>query len=379
MKRALTKLAIFLASMALCLFAAELLARAFLESPERIHIAWSPESSASPRTEEPTNLELAKEPTGLYVDTPTGRRLRPNAVARVKDHRLSHRDVEIRTNALGYRNREIGPKDRRRVLFLGDSITFGDYVAEEETFVRIVEQLSALSPEPLETINAGVGAVGLANELAILVETGLSLDPDDVVVDFYLNDLQPSPGVRAVRIPAWLNRSALAQHAGAALAPMLHRAERVGGKLDGDLLARWAEEARIAFPPGPGDLLSDPGAFNQFIQERFDQWGHLWSEGAWKELRPIFEEFRRLAEVNGFALRVVVFPIREQVEARFECDHPQRKLAELCSDLDADLLDLLPILRRREESAGELFYDRCHPTPEGNRIIAEAIYAWLAG
>ena len=66
-----------------------------------------------------------------------------------------------------YRNREISSKTKPRVLFLGDSITFGDYLPEEETFVRRVETLSANGARPLETVNAGIGAIGLQNALSI--------------------------------------------------------------------------------------------------------------------------------------------------------------------------------------------------------------------
>lgn len=41
-----------------------------------------------------------------------------------------------------------------------------------------------------------------------------------------------------------------------------------------------------------------------------------------------------------------------------------------------EYLDLLPVLRAREEGPG-LFYDHCHYTPLGNEIIAAAVYEKL--
>ncbi len=144
-------------------------------------------------------MDLAGRPDAkgsrLYVITSTGRRLRANTRAVINHHKLSGNTVEIRTNSLGYRNREIGAKKGRRILFLGDSITFGDYLPEEQTFVRRVERLARESGDDWETINAGVGAISLETEMAILKETGLNLQPDVVVVDFYLNDFLNSPYV----------------------------------------------------------------------------------------------------------------------------------------------------------------------------------------
>lgn len=46
--------------------------------------------------------------------------------------------------------------------------TLADYVQEQESWVRLVEESSGTSSRPLETINAGIWAISLADELAIL-------------------------------------------------------------------------------------------------------------------------------------------------------------------------------------------------------------------
>src|SRR5437867_3348480 len=148
----------------------------------------------------------------LNLETPTGRRLRPNTIVNVTNNPVSHRNIILTTNSLGYRNREIEKKTRPRILFLGDSITEADYVPDEETFVRLVERLSEQHEAPVETINAGVGAEGLTTYFHILKETGLKTEPDLVVVDLYLNDFQSSRTVRLFHPPAWLQWSWAANH-----------------------------------------------------------------------------------------------------------------------------------------------------------------------
>src|SRR5262249_11426859 len=156
---------------------------------------------------------------------------------------------EIRTNSLGYRGPEIGPKTRTRILFLGDSITLGHYLPEEETFVARVESLSATTGAPLQTINAGIAAAGLQGELAILPETGLQTERDVVVVDFYLNDVQGSPGVHVHRLPGAIAWSRLAQYVAAAVAFLGPEARDVDFRIDPAELDSWRRETARLRPP----------------------------------------------------------------------------------------------------------------------------------
>ncbi len=95
-------------------------------------------------------------------------------------------------------------------MFLGDSITFGQGVNEERTFVRLLENLARAQGENWETVNGAVEGLGTNGELAVLNETGLALKPDGVVLDFYLNDFLESPGIFVTRLPGLLDRSRLA-------------------------------------------------------------------------------------------------------------------------------------------------------------------------
>ena len=370
--------------LALALLLGELLARLLLPPPPIVSVA--PDAGLARRLagerSAPRDIREREEsePGGEFMlATPTGLRLRAATSVVIENHWLSNRTIHLRTNAVGYRNPEIGPKSRRRVLFLGDSITLGEYVEEEETFVRLVERLSAERGEPLETINAGVNLIGLEEELAILVETGIQTEPDVVVVDMYLNDAFPSPGVWMVDVPAPLRRSRLLSHVAFALSRL--RGERGPGR-DMALLRQrwdaWSREIATRFPAGPGDVLRDVGAFNGVIRMAVSDWGSAWAEGAWERMTPVLREMKRQATLHGFELRIVLFPVRHQVDASFVHDFPQRRAAAVAREIDAPFLDLLPLFRRaRDESREPLFYDNCHPTPYGNRLVAGWILDFL--
>jgi hypothetical protein len=373
----LRKLGLSLAAVLLAFMLVELLVRLSLGRPQTVSIHSDADAAARLREEnrQPTELDLNKRVGGLYVMTPAGKRLRANTVAVIKDHSLSRRDITIRTNSLGYRNPEVGPKSGRRILFLGDSITFGDYLEEDDTFVRQVETLTQDRSPPWETINAGVGAIGLKNELAILLETGLQTDPDVVVLGFYLNDVQDSPGVEVLEVPPLLRWSAALQHLAVALPVLLSAADR---SVDKEVLRGWLDAVKVEYPAAEGNPLTDPEAFHGLIHRWFGDWGSSFSAAAWETMTPLFDQFVELADRHSFQLVVICFPVREQVEAEALHDYPQRRLRLILAERQVPLLDLLPLLRKQHRAGEEpLFYDQCHHTPAGNRWIAQWVMKFL--
>jgi len=376
------RIALLASASVLGLAVAEIGARWLLPAPQIVHVA--DVDHAGRRAAEEARGLVARVPHHpeeaagrLYIETPTGRRLRANARVTIERHSLSQQKVVIATNSLGYRNREIGPKSGRRVLFLGDSITFGDYVDERQTFVRRVEALARRDGLTWETINAGVGGVGLDNELAILLETGLSTEPDVVVLDFYLNDFQASPGIRVIQLPAPLDRSALLYHGAHALAAGWAALRiRLGGPAeDGIDLDAWAEALAESWSPRDAE---EADLRRRALETVYD-WGGAFSPPMWERVVPRLRELKALADEHGFELVVVAFPVRDQVEAGRVFDAPQQRLNAELAALDVPLLDLLPVLRAAGRAPGQaLFYDQCHPTPLGNAVVADAIYRFLS-
>ena len=380
MKSALAHLLLVIAGIAVGLLGVELAVRIILPAPPIAEIALR-HVPAALRASKPVHVPGASET--LYVKTPTGRRLRPNLSAVIENQQQCRCRVEIRSNALGFRGPEIGAKRRTRVLFLGDSITMADYANEAQTWVRRVEQLSLGGPVPVEAINAGVPGIGLANEVAILLEKGLSTEPDAVVLGWYLNDAKASRGMRLFQPPPALRVSRLAQHLWRGLSSLRGRRQQPGSKVGPIGWELWRRDAYANFPR---DEAHPRGGFNASIHSNFGDWGSAWSEGAWRHMRPYFEELKRLSEVHDFELLFVAFPNRNQVRTPLLHDYPQQRLAKVAADLDVPLLDLLPPLRAAVRALaeelgraadGSFFYDRCHYTPLGSEEIAQWIHGFL--
>jgi lysophospholipase L1-like esterase len=99
----------------------------------------------------------------------------------------------VTTNSRGLRERELPvtkPAGTRRVVFLGDSVTFGAGVRDDEPFPRLLEaSISSSGAGPIESVNTGVVGYNSIQELARLERVGLSYQPDVVVLTFVVNDM----------------------------------------------------------------------------------------------------------------------------------------------------------------------------------------------
>ena len=79
--------------------------------------------------------------------------------------------------------------NKYRILFLGDSMTFGYGVEAEETYPKVLEKILNEKNNSYETINAGITAYNTAQELTYLETEGLKYKPNLVILGFMLNDV----------------------------------------------------------------------------------------------------------------------------------------------------------------------------------------------
>ncbi|MFH2204815.1 MAG: hypothetical protein ABIJ96_17000 [Elusimicrobiota bacterium] len=291
--------------------------------------------------------------------------------------------AEFRINPYGFRGREIPrkkPPGVFRILFLGDSITLGGRLPEEEIFVERVGR--TLGDGEYQVINAGFGDIGLAEEDEVLRTTGIGLEPDLVVLCWYLNDGRPPVGfpeevVYGNPLIRWFHRSGL-----------LRRSYLMGllyGTLRKSLVTQQiklsaTQSKRFAWTRTymEGAWVKDTSAFNKLVhQARFD-WGDAWNADSRRAMFKRIRAMRDFARGRGAKFSLVMLPLHAQVYATIPSpviDEPQKELAEFCRSAGIPCLDLLPTLRAVKHT--QIFYDNCHYTPKGNALVADIITAFL--
>lgn len=103
-------------------------------------------------------------------------------------------------NSKGYRNKEFDiqkPKETKRILVIGDSMTFGWGLPDKDTYPFILEDiLKREKGEKVEVINAGYqGGLSIDGYYVYLKNEGLSLSPDIVILGFTnFNDISDLAG-----------------------------------------------------------------------------------------------------------------------------------------------------------------------------------------
>ena len=130
---------------------------------------------------------------------------------RAENKEMSHRHrpnseaflmgVDVKIDSLGLRDHEVAlqkPPDNYRIVVLGDSTTLGWGVHFEKTYPKLLEQsLNANPPsarwKKYEVVNTGIGNYNTAQELASFKERWLALNPDMVLIGWYINDAEPTP------------------------------------------------------------------------------------------------------------------------------------------------------------------------------------------
>lgn len=243
--------------------------------------------------------------------------------------------------------------DGTRILFLGDSFTYGLGVAGSDTFVsRLEQRLGATGP--LEVWNGGVPGSLTNVWWEVYQEVAPALEPDLVVAVFFLRD-----GVRGVT-----SRGQIAEIR-----------ERMRGLGETSALYRTSRLYRLARDRMEMHRLSD------LYLKRLEV-GYLGTPSQtaeWRRAQTTLVRIRNASERSGARFALVVFPMLFGLEG----DYP---LEAVCDTIEAfarrnhiPVLSLLPAFRHRH--APDLWVSPLdqHPNEEAHRIAAEAMAPFLEG
>jgi hypothetical protein len=105
--------------------------------------------------------------------------------------------ISYKFNAFGCRGRDYEIPKRKgtvRILFLGDSITLGAGVREDDTFASRLESLLNMEKNPsnstnhYEVINCGIGGYGTEEERLFYELIGKKYEPDVIILVMFWND-----------------------------------------------------------------------------------------------------------------------------------------------------------------------------------------------
>jgi lysophospholipase L1-like esterase len=296
--------------------------------------------------------------------------------------------VPVQINSIGLRDVEISipkPPGTKRVLVVGDSVTFGFGVRLEETYLKILERelnTRTRGKEKYEVINGGMEGTALRRHRRFIESKAPQLQPDLVIVAVSMNDIvdhrtrQVESDSRGFsdRSPLRRLNTFLLFHSQAYLASYMRLKSLLYrfGVLDFDE-QHWFEL----------DILKSTPAQ---------------MEGAWSSTRAVLSDIVELARERDYPLMFVVFPMEIQLNDRAielyrrELDldigaqvlsgEPQAELLSFGATAGVPVLDLLPVFR--SATGPELYLrnrsmaaDLVHPSPAGHRLAGRTLYSFL--
>jgi lysophospholipase L1-like esterase len=302
--------------------------------------------------------------------------------------------AEIATNPHGFRDRPWSPaeRDAYRIVVLGDSITFGNYMRAEDRFSDLLQgSLAAELARPTEVMNLGVVGYDTLQEVVTLERRGLSLSPDLVVLAFCVNDLGVVSFNERYLHDAPLVGSPLYR---------LRLAQFLRNKLDTlELVIRFktsneerqfaADNARYIAPvDGDEKLMALVGELERQVEaEEGSGWlgrddspvvDWYLSKARLGKLDYTFARLARLQERHGFDVAVLLVPYLEPTPSY---DVIYRMLEHEVSKHGFELISL-------EREFGSYGFDRLrfaerpgdkiHPNEAGHRLIAERLLDFVA-
>jgi lysophospholipase L1-like esterase len=263
-----------------------------------------------------------------------------------------------RINSLGLRGEDFPsekPPDTSRILFVGDSFTFGEGVQDDETFTSVLQE--RLRSEVgdggrrYQVINAGVSGYNTEDEVQNLRMKWLSLEPDTVVLVFYLNDAYDESRFAALitgsaegelgRDLQFESRSRLLQFVA-------------------DRVFRWRVGRRIS-EIYQSQFFGDPAIG-----------GHDW-EACKRSLRQASELLRE----RDIRFAMVIFPELYVLDESHPFENIYRRVQAFAESLGIPTLNLFPVFEGRRAPDLWVAATDHHPNAEAHRIAADAIWGFL--
>jgi len=315
----------------------------------------------------------ASELRGLHrfrPDLPWLFELRPGAEGRISETGAALYTI----NADGLRDSVHArpkPDGVFRIVVMGDSVSFGYGVEEAEAYPQVLEELlSELVPDSrIEVVNLAVGGYNPYNEARLLEGVGQSYEPDLVLVQFCINDLNDP----TVHFDAQ-TRIALSAIPDAAFPDP---SQRRGSAHVPSRGLRWCQTSKLCTTIQDLWLAMAAPEFDDQARRDAVVAIEATDRPEWRWLEARYLEMAEVAKAGGASFAILAFPYQKQLAE--PSPHPvQTQLAALGREHGWPVVDPLTAFQEAHNERTPLFIDWWHPTPAGHRLAAIAIARALA-
>lgn len=241
------------------------------------------------------------------------------------------------------------------IVILGDSITFGYGVADDET---LPAQLNELMPDSY-VINAGIPGYHVAQEVAFYEEKLKPLEPDTLVLIFYWNDFDTKT--------SWLDEDNVLRAEG--WTPSEKQCQPIERGVLGLIPGKCWLDLNSAFYNGVKEFVNTRTAMEERDVKRGEVKESPKDDSTDVDLERYSKELKKLASIAPENRIFVIWPDSEMhTESR-------PRLKSIAEKYGFAVLDLYDHFGNQMET---LSWDYMHPSPKSIREAAEIIRSALA-
>jgi len=273
-----------------------------------------------------------------------------------------HQEIPYSTNSYGFRDREYTiEKNTPRIIFLGDSFTFGYGLSSEQTFVKILENLltNNYTNNNWEVMNFGISGYNTKWEVGLLEENGLKFSPDIVILMYYIND--PDDDVENVSLGNNGMKITL----------------KISNYFEGKLFNQ-TEKSEVE------EFLIQQGIFNKFKSLKNTVCGYDYHCQIhyipifWNGVKDSFEKLDLLSKKYNFTVIVAILPNLNYLPMEnYQFKEIHSLVSEEVKKHNFYVLDFLPILSKYPVKKLKLSDLDAHTSYYANQIIAITLKNYL--
>lgn len=276
------------------------------------------------------DIEMTKYAMNLKNDS--GNELIGHVHTPNKSMELMNVMVDINSDGLRDKEYQVEKGDKYRIVFLGDSLTFGWGVEDEDTFATILETEMS-STQPTEIINFGTGNYNTEQEVNLFIEKGLKYNPDKVVLFYFINDAEITP-----------------QKSGLWFLGYSHFVSFYWSRINSMI-----------------NNLFPSKSFKEYYESLYDE-----DQQGWINSRTAIIQLRDICKSKGIELQVVLLPELHDVNNEIFAN-VYDNLSLFLEENDIDYLNLAKLFENHPNQL-ELWvsYDDAHPNDVAHRKIAES-------
>lgn len=256
-------------------------------------------------------------------------------------------------NSWNYREREIAfnsLQERYTIAVIGDSITYGQGIPDEERFSNRLELELKNIDDKFQVLNFGIGGSDFYHHVKT-IDKVQKIKPDFILLQWYVNDFE---GPRAIGRPSARN-----------LAPTmkLHMKYHQTSALYYVLNAGWHSIQRY---------LGLVGSYEEYMHHRFLDPNSSDSIDAMKT----FKAFLRKAKQYNIPVGMVMFPVlRSYLGENYPFDYLHERIISVCTENEIPYVDLREDYKFYANDIRKLHVNQydAHPNGLANEIAANKI------